>query len=89
MTLMQIDYPSLIEPYFISSFIAGLKEGIKHYLIPHSPQTMCKTYWKAKELEKDILIKKSLLSTPSAYTKPQPYFNPSTHPKTANPQPAS
>jgi hypothetical protein len=38
--LMQMDYPGLIEPYFISSFIAGLKEGIKHYLIPHSPQTL-------------------------------------------------
>jgi hypothetical protein len=89
MALMQMDYPGLTEPYFISSFIAVLKEGIKHYLIPHSPQTLCETYWKAKELEKSILIKKSLLSTPSAYKKPQPYFNPNTHPKIANPQPTS
>jgi hypothetical protein len=47
MVLMQMDYPRLIEPYFISSFIVGFKEGIKHYLIPH---TLCEIYWKAKEL---------------------------------------
>jgi hypothetical protein len=89
MTLMQMDYPGLTEPYFVSSFIAGLKEGIKHYLIPHSPQTLCDTYWKANELEKGILLKKSLMSNPSPYTKPQPYYNPTTHPKTTNPLPAS
>jgi hypothetical protein len=57
MALMQMDYPELIEPYFVNSFIAGLKEGIKHYVIPHSPQSLCDVYWKAKELEKDILVK--------------------------------
>jgi hypothetical protein len=40
MSLMQMDYLDLTEPYFVSSFIAGLKEGIKHYLIPHSPQSL-------------------------------------------------
>jgi hypothetical protein len=59
MVLKQIDYLGLTEPYFISSFIVGLKEGIKHYLIPHNPQTLCETYWKAKELEKGILVNKS------------------------------
>jgi hypothetical protein len=58
MSLMQMDYPHLTEPYFISSFIAGLQDGIKHYIIPHSPQTLCDAYWKAKELEKGILVKK-------------------------------
>jgi hypothetical protein len=57
MSLMQMNYPGLSEQYFIKSFIAGLKEGFKHYLIPHSPQTLCETYWKAKEFEKGILIK--------------------------------
>jgi hypothetical protein len=70
MSLIQKDYPNLNEPYFVSSFIAGLKEGIKHYLIPRSPQTLSDTEWKAKELEKDILVKKSLLS--STYTFPKP-----------------
>jgi hypothetical protein len=37
MAHMQIDYPSLTEPYFVSSFIAGLRDDIKHYLIPHTP----------------------------------------------------
>jgi hypothetical protein len=45
MALMQMDYPGLSEHYFMSSFIAGLKEDIKHYLIPHSPQTLSDTYW--------------------------------------------
>jgi hypothetical protein len=44
MGLMQMDYPGLNEQYFISNFIAGLREGIKHYLIPHNPQTLCETY---------------------------------------------
>jgi hypothetical protein len=48
MALMQMDYPNLSEPYFVSSFIAGLREGIKHYLIPHNPQNLCDAYWKAK-----------------------------------------
>jgi hypothetical protein len=43
MTLMQMDYPGLTEQYFISSFIAGLKEWIKHYIMPHSPQTLLDT----------------------------------------------
>jgi hypothetical protein len=89
MALMQLDYPGLSESYFVSSFIVGLKDGIKHYLIPHSPQTLCDTYWKAKELEKGILHKKSLMSMPSAYTRPSTYTNPTTHPKTTNPLQAS
>jgi hypothetical protein len=45
MALMQMGYPALTEPYFINSFIAALKEGIKYYLVPHSPQTLSDTYW--------------------------------------------
>jgi hypothetical protein len=52
MSLMQMDYPSLTEPYFISGFIDGLKDGIKHYLIPHCPQTLCETIGKPKSLKK-------------------------------------
>jgi hypothetical protein len=52
MALMQMEYPGLTEPYFVNNFIAGLREGIKHYIIPHIPQTLCDTYWKVKELEK-------------------------------------
>jgi hypothetical protein len=70
MSLMQMNYRGLIETYCISSFIAGLGDGIKHYLIPHSPQTFCETYWKAKELEKGILHKKSLLTSSATYQKP-------------------
>jgi hypothetical protein len=70
MALMQIEYPNLPEPHYVSSFIAGLKEGIEHYLIPHSSQSLCETYWKTKELEKNILVNKSLLSPNPQFTKP-------------------
>jgi hypothetical protein len=73
MALMQTEYPGLTEAYFVCSFIAGLRNGIKHYLIPHSPKTLCDTYWKARELEKGILHKKSLL--PTTYTKPATPYN--------------
>jgi hypothetical protein len=74
MTLMQMDYPTLNELYYVSSFIVGLKEGIKHYLIPYNPQTLCDVYWNAKELEKGILHKKSLLHPTTPYTKASSTF---------------
>jgi hypothetical protein len=45
-----MQHPGLTGHYYINSFIDGLKEGIKHYLVPHSPQTLYDTYWQAKEL---------------------------------------
>jgi hypothetical protein len=36
----------------VSNFIAGLRDGVKHYLVSHNPQTLGDAYWKAKELEK-------------------------------------
>jgi hypothetical protein len=44
MALMRMEHPGLTEQYFISNFIAGLKDGNKHYLVPHSPQTLSDTY---------------------------------------------
>lgn len=67
-SLMQMDYPMLKEPYFVSSFITGLKKGIKHYLIP---QYLCDTYWKAKELEKDNLIKNPCYNLVQIVLSPQ------------------
>jgi hypothetical protein len=87
MTLMQMEHPRLNEQYFISSFIAGFKNGIKHYLIPHNPETLCDTYWKAKELEKDILIKKSLLTANSPYPKHNPPYHQTSYPKPQKPFP--
>jgi hypothetical protein len=89
MSLMQMDYPGLNEPYFISNFIVGLKDRIKHYLIPHCPQTLSETYWKTKELEKGILFKKSLLTSSSAYTKPTFSFTQAYNTKTSIPSPAT
>jgi hypothetical protein len=48
MVMMQMEYPALTKPYFINNFIAGLKDGIKHYLVSHSAQTLSDTYWQAK-----------------------------------------
>jgi hypothetical protein len=75
MALMQMDYPGLTKPYFISNFIAGLRDAIKHYLIPHNPHNLCEAYWNAKELEKGILLKKSLLTTSPSYTTPPPFIS--------------
>jgi hypothetical protein len=44
MALMQMEYPGLPESYFVSSFLAGLRDGIKHYLIPHNTQTLSDAY---------------------------------------------
>jgi hypothetical protein len=44
MSFIQLDYPGLNEAYIVSSFIAGLMEGIKHYLILYCPQTLSNTY---------------------------------------------
>jgi hypothetical protein len=95
MALMQMDYPGLTKQYFVSTFIAGLRDGIKHYLIPHNPQTLSDTYWKAKELEKGILVKKSLLTSSTTYPRTSPpnasttqtkplYHNQIAHPNSHN-----
>jgi hypothetical protein len=67
----------------VSSFIAGLRDRIKHYLIAHSPQNLCDAYWKAKELEKGILAKKSLLNQSNTFPKP----NSTNYPPKPQPQP--
>jgi hypothetical protein len=85
MSLMQMEYPGPTEQHFVSSFITGLKEGIKHYLIPHILQSLCDVYWKAKELEKGILVKKSLLTPTSFYTKSTNSYTP--HKPQTLPQP--
>jgi hypothetical protein len=87
MALMQMEHPGLTKQYFISSFIAGLKDGIKHYLVPHNPQTLSDTYWEAKELEKGILVKKASLSNSTVYSKPTITFTPTTPQIKSNPQP--
>jgi hypothetical protein len=73
MALMQMDCPNLSEPYFVSSFIAGLREGINHYLIPYSPQNLRDAYWKAKELEKGILAKKILNDPINLFYQTKPH----------------
>jgi hypothetical protein len=85
MALMQMDYSNFNEAYFISSFIIGLRDGIKHYIIPHSPQSLSNTYWKAKELEKGILQKKAMLTSTPTYPKHHTPYTPSTTTKPSAP----
>jgi hypothetical protein len=66
MGLMQMDYPGLNEQYFVSSFIAGLREGIKHYLIPHNPQNLCETITYIHNLLRPQI---SYLTPASTFTK--------------------
>jgi hypothetical protein len=61
MSLMQMDHSGLFEPYVVNGFITGLKEGIKHYLVPHNSRTLSDTYWNAKELEKGIFDQEVLV----------------------------
>jgi hypothetical protein len=44
MSLMQMEHSGLTGQYFVSSFLVGLKDGIKHYLISHNPLTLCDAY---------------------------------------------
>uniref|UniRef100_A0A0A9AN26 Retrotransposon gag domain-containing protein n=1 Tax=Arundo donax TaxID=35708 RepID=A0A0A9AN26_ARUDO len=75
MATMIQQHPYLDEEYFFMSFVAGLKDGIKHYLKPHKPTTLAEAYWKAKDLEKGILAKKSLMPQSAPTNKP-PYMFP-------------
>jgi hypothetical protein len=43
--------PSLTDNYFISSFIAGLKDQIQYHVQCHKPTTLSQAYWFAKRLE--------------------------------------
>jgi hypothetical protein len=59
MSIMQRAHPQMTGSYFVQAFIAGLKDSIKHYLIPHNPISLIDCYWKARELEKGNLAKKT------------------------------
>jgi len=51
MGLVKRNNPSLPEDYFLSSFIAGLKDYIQHHLQRHKPTTLTQAFWFARRLE--------------------------------------
>jgi len=51
MGLVKRNNPSLPEDYFVSSFIAGLKDFIQHHLQCHKPSTLTQAFWFARRLE--------------------------------------
>ena len=82
MAIVQRAHPQLSESYYVMVFIAGLKENIKHYLIPHSPITLNDCYWKSRELEKGNARRKFFPSSSSQFQK-----FPSSLPQSATKQP--
>jgi hypothetical protein len=70
MGIMQRAHPQMTESYYVQAFIVGLKDIIKHYLIPHNPISLIDCYWKARELEKGNLAKKTFAYSQSSYQKP-------------------
>lgn len=51
MALVKRDNPSLLEFYFITSFVSGLQEPIQHHLQCHKPTTSTNAIWYARRLE--------------------------------------
>ena len=51
MDLVKRNNPSLQEEYFVSNFIAGLKDYIQHHLQCHKPTSLTQPFWFARRLE--------------------------------------
>ncbi|KAL4278717.1 hypothetical protein GQ457_03G025020 [Hibiscus cannabinus] len=73
------------EAYFVSSFISGLKDDIRHKVRVHAPQTLADACRKTKlyELAMEIEVKKHKFPYKTSYSQPQ-----ATH-RVSNFQPAS
>ncbi|KAL4289531.1 hypothetical protein GQ457_14G023340 [Hibiscus cannabinus] len=83
--------PYLEETYFVSSFLSGLKEELRHRVKVHQPQSLNEAYMQAKlhELSMEIESKKFrtipyTFSNPTFSQKPTPPTQP-TQQKPANP----
>jgi hypothetical protein len=88
MAVVQRVHPQMHESYYVMAFIDGLRDNIKHYLIPHSPVTLIDCYWRAKELEKGALDKKPFQQTSTRFTKfqSQPVATQGSKPNPSTPQ---
>ncbi|KAL4319829.1 hypothetical protein GQ457_18G007350 [Hibiscus cannabinus] len=70
------------EPYFVSSFLSGLKEELRHRVKVHSPTSLVEAYRLAKLHEFSLEIEAKRLK-PKSY----PYSNQNPFPKNWNPNP--
>ncbi|KAL4351905.1 hypothetical protein GQ457_06G037700 [Hibiscus cannabinus] len=70
------------EPYFVSSFLSGLKEELRHRVKVHSPTSLVEAYRLAKLHELSLEIEAKRLK-PKSYT----YSNQNPFPKNWNPNP--
>ena len=51
MVLLKKDNLYFEEPFFIASFVRGLKQDIKHFVKCHQPKKLLDAYWYARQLE--------------------------------------
>lgn len=56
MGLAKGNNPSLLEDYFICSFVSGLKDSIQHHLQCHKPTSLNQAYWFSQRLEQANLV---------------------------------
>ena len=78
LVLLKKDNPYLQEPFFIASFVRGLKQDIKHFVKCHQPKTLLDASWYARQLEQVDQPKKLQLSVPprTSYSKPSSWKPP-------------
>lgn len=65
MVLLKKDNPYLEDPFFIASFVRGLKQDIKHFVKCHRPKKLLDAYWFARQLEQVEPPKKLQLTLPT------------------------
>lgn len=60
--LLKRDHPYLQESFFLSCFIGGLKNHIRHHVTCHQPRSLIEAYWYAKHIEQTTAFKRSFTS---------------------------
>ena len=71
---------SLLDDYFTTSFVSGLKDYIQHHLQCHKPGTLTEAFWFAKRLEQATPAPRRYLP-PNANFKPVRQWTPHTEGK--------
>jgi hypothetical protein len=72
MGLVKRDNPSLVDDYFTTSFVAGLKDPIQHHLQCHKPNSITQAFRYAKRLEQVNPVQKKFLGYNPAFKQAKP-----------------
>lgn len=64
MAIYKAENPIQNEHFFVKYFVNGLRQEVKHYLKPLKPQSLCETYWMAKDMKKGVgaMAKRGLIN---------------------------